>query len=125
VENGSWPTYAMHSVLPPEPGVTASAGEVGTDKSAPLGSGRERERRAPGHAGTNKRGPPVRGSRCAGTGACEAGPNGLAWAEIAFPFFQGFSNCFSILFSLGFSIQIQTKFQLQTNSNMCNNSKNI
>jgi hypothetical protein len=44
VENGSWPTYAMHSVLPPEPGVTASAGEVGTDKSAPLGSGRERER---------------------------------------------------------------------------------
>jgi hypothetical protein len=22
VENGSWPTYAMHSVLPPEPGVT-------------------------------------------------------------------------------------------------------
>jgi hypothetical protein len=23
VENGSWPTYAMHSVLPPEPGVTS------------------------------------------------------------------------------------------------------
>jgi hypothetical protein len=22
VENGSWPTYAMHSVLAPEPGVT-------------------------------------------------------------------------------------------------------
>jgi hypothetical protein len=22
VENGSWPTYDMHSVLPPEPGVT-------------------------------------------------------------------------------------------------------
>jgi hypothetical protein len=22
VGNGSWPTYAMHSVLPPEPGVT-------------------------------------------------------------------------------------------------------
>jgi hypothetical protein len=22
VENGSWPTYVMHSVLPPEPGVT-------------------------------------------------------------------------------------------------------
>jgi hypothetical protein len=28
-------------------------------------------------------------------------------------------------FSLGFSIQIQIKFQIQTNSNMCNNSKNI
>jgi hypothetical protein len=29
------------------------------------------------------------------------------------------------LFSLGFSIQIQIKFQIQTKSNMCNNSKNI
>jgi hypothetical protein len=53
------------------------------------------------------------------------------WAELGrlgcfgFFFFPGFSNCFSISFSLGFSIQIQTKFQIQTNSNMCNNSKNI
>jgi hypothetical protein len=29
------------------------------------------------------------------------------------------------LFSLGFSIQIQIKFQIQTKSNICNNSKNI
>jgi hypothetical protein len=53
---------------------------------------------------------------------------GPAWADLgrirAF-LFPGISNFFSIVFSLGFSIQIQTKFQIQTNSNMCNNSKNI
>jgi hypothetical protein len=32
----------------------------------------------------------------------------------AFFFFPGISNCFSISFSLGFSIQIQFKFQIQT-----------
>jgi hypothetical protein len=41
-----------------------------------------------------------------------------------FSIFQGFSNCFLSIFSR-FSIQIQTKFQIQANSNMCNNSKNI
>jgi hypothetical protein len=30
---------------------------------------------------------------------------------------------FFFLFSLGFSIQIQTNFQIQTNSNMCINFK--
>jgi hypothetical protein len=48
-----------------------------------------------------------------------AGPSwvgGLLWL---FLFFPGFSICFSISFSLGFPIQIQT------NSNMGNNSKNI
>ena len=80
-------------------------------------------------AGERERGERVGGlARQAGSGyqgrqARGAGPDGLAWVEMAF--FQGFSNCFSILFSLGFSIQIQTKFQIQTNSNMCNNSKNI
>jgi hypothetical protein len=38
--------------------------------------------------------------------------------------FPRISNCFSISFSLG-AIQIQTKIQIQTNSYMCNNSKNI
>jgi hypothetical protein len=33
--------------------------------------------------------------------------------------------CLFYLFSLGFSIQIQIKFQIQTKSNMCNISKNI
>jgi hypothetical protein len=56
-------------------------------------------------------------------GGRAAGP---AWADlgrIRVFLFPGISNCFSILFSLGFSIQIQNKFQIQTNSNMCNNSR--
>jgi hypothetical protein len=51
---------------------------------------------------------------------------GLDWADldrIRVFFFPRISNCFSTLFSLAFSIQIQTKFQIQTNSNMCNNSR--
>jgi hypothetical protein len=50
------------------------------------------------------------------------------WAVLGrneFFYFQRISNAFSILFSLGFSIQIQTKFQIQTKSNMCINSKRI
>jgi hypothetical protein len=31
VENGSWHTYAMHSVLPPEPGVTPSKANLVAD----------------------------------------------------------------------------------------------
>jgi hypothetical protein len=46
------------------------------------------------------------------------GPN---WV---FLFFWNF-YCLFYLFSLGFSIQIQIKFQIQTKSNMCNISKNI
>jgi hypothetical protein len=56
------------------------------------------------------------------------GPAGLDWAGLGcfgIFYFSEISNCFSISFSPGFSIQIQTKFQIQTNSNMCNNSKNI
>jgi hypothetical protein len=39
--------------------------------------------------------------------------------------FPGNFELLFFLFSLGFSIQIQTKFQIQPNSNMCNNPKNI
>jgi hypothetical protein len=46
---------------------------------------------------------------------------GLKWV---FPFSREFLMLI-YLFSLGFSIQIQIKFQIQTKSNMCNNSKNI
>jgi hypothetical protein len=65
------------------------------------------------------------GRLTARAGAHATGP---AWAylgRIRVFLFPGISNCFSILFSLGFSIQIQTKFQIQTNSNIRNNSKNI
>jgi hypothetical protein len=44
-------------------------------------------------------------------------PTGLDWAGLGcfgFFYFPGISNCFSISFSLGFSIEIQTKFQIQT-----------
>jgi hypothetical protein len=96
--------------------------ERDADRMGPYGgeSG-EGERRA--------RDPPLTGegrlSVRAGAGARAAGP---AWADlcrIRIFLFPGISNCFSILFSLGFTIQIQTKFQIQTNSNMCNNSKNF
>jgi hypothetical protein len=52
-----------------------------------------------------------------GGGGGAANWAGLGQNEVFY--FSGISNAFSILFSLGFLIQIQT------NSNMCNNSKNI
>jgi hypothetical protein len=77
----------------------ASAGEVSADKSAPLGSGRGR--RARGQAGIDRRGLPVRGSRC--VGARGAGPDGLAWAEMAFPFLGIFQLIFYFIFSRVFN----------------------
>jgi hypothetical protein len=68
-------------------------GGVGANKSAPLG---ERERRARGRAGAERRGPPVRGGRHAG--ARGAGPDGLAWAEIAFAFSRDFPIAFLFYF---------------------------
>jgi hypothetical protein len=53
-----------------------------------------------------------------------AGVIGLAWGRNGLFLFPEFFFLF-YLFSLGFSIQIQIKFQIQTKSNMCNNSKNI
>jgi hypothetical protein len=53
-----------------------------------------------------------------------AGPSWAGWAALPFSFSLNFLMLFH-LFSLGFSIQIQFKFQIQNNSNMCNNSKNI
>jgi hypothetical protein len=90
---------------------------IGADRPAPPGSGRERES---AREGTDRRGPPVREGWRA-----RAGLSGLFLAEMSFFYFQRISNAFSILFFLGFSIQIQTKFQIQTKSNMCINSKSI
>jgi hypothetical protein len=59
------------------------------------------------------------GVRLSGRAGAQAGPAGLFWAEMSFFYFQRISNAISILFSLGFSIQIQTK------SNMCISSKSI
>jgi hypothetical protein len=90
----------------------AHADEFVADRPAPLGSERERGREGARWV-ADRRGPPVRGEADV---QARARPR---WADLAFFFFSGISNGFSILFSLGFSIQIQT------NSNMCNNSKNI
>jgi hypothetical protein len=53
-----------------------------------------------------------------------AGLSGPTWAELGFPFSREFLIVFC-LFSIGFLIQIQIKFQIQNKSTMCNNSKNI
>jgi hypothetical protein len=98
-----------------ERGVQARA--TGADRAAPLGKGR-------GEGSVRGEKPRLTGGTHLSRGA-GARPG---WAELGcngFLFLQGISNCCSILFSLGFSVQIQTKFQIQTNSNMCNNSKNI
>jgi hypothetical protein len=88
-------------------------GRIDADRLAPLGSERER---AGAWAGADSRGLPVRGGGRA---------RGWAyWAEMGFSIFWNF-KCLFYLFFLGFSIQIQTKFQIQTKSNMCTNSKNI
>jgi hypothetical protein len=67
---------------------------------------------------------PTGGAHLSGTEGARvwAGLSGLVWAELAFSW--NF-YCLFYLFSLGFSIQIQINFQIQTKSNMCNNSKNI
>jgi hypothetical protein len=79
----------------------------------------ERERAGKENA-ADRWNPPIRRARTCGRATW------LGWLGCFGHFyFPGISNCFSISFSLGFSIQNQTKFQIQTNSNMCNNSKNI
>jgi hypothetical protein len=50
------------------------------------------------------------------------GLSGPTWAELGFLFSREFLIAF-LFISLGFSIQI--KFQIQTKSNIYNNSKNI
>jgi hypothetical protein len=73
---------------------------------------------------------PTGGARLSGTEVkrawahARAGPSGPTWAELGFPFSREFLIAF-LFFSLGFLIQIKVKFQIQTKSTMCNNSKNI
>ena len=92
----------------------------GADSSAPQSSEGERE----GVIALELA--PTGGVRLSGTEGARAwaGLSGLVWAELDFSFFWNFF-CLFYLFSLGFSIQIQIKFQIPTKSNMCNNPKNI
>jgi hypothetical protein len=85
------------------------------------GAARERGREG-ARVCADRWGPPVRHkdaqARVRAQGLGCFGPNWL------FLFSWNF-YCLFYLFSLGFSIQIQIKFQIQTKSNMCNISKNI
>jgi hypothetical protein len=76
---------------------SAPAKETGADRSAPLGSEREREG-ARGRIATDRRGPPVRWRK-------RATWLGLVGRLGCFPFFffSRFTNSFSISFSIGFS----------------------
>jgi hypothetical protein len=118
---------------------------MGPDGWGPRGSkrGRARARKemAPtdrphwqrvGERGGERRGrelAPTCGVRLSGANGAQTRARGWAcWADLGRKWifhFPRICNTFSILFSIGFSIQIQTKFQIQTKSNMCNNSKNI
>jgi hypothetical protein len=69
---------------------------------------------------THSRGPLV----SAGRRGRKLGRLGLTGPDWLFLFPGDFYLLF-YLFSLGFSIQIQIKFQIPTKSNICNNSKNI
>jgi hypothetical protein len=92
----------------------ARAKATGDESPAPLGKERERES-ARGREPSLTGGTHLSGDAGAWPGWAKLGRLGC----FGFFIFPGISNCFSISFSLGFSIQIQT------NSNMCNNSKNI
>jgi hypothetical protein len=101
---------------------SALAKETGADRLAPLGSAREREGASEGELPLTSE---VRLSGGVGAWARDlaslSGPTGLLS-----PFFSlDFLIPFLFLFLQGFQIQIQTRFQIQINSNLCNTSKNI
>jgi hypothetical protein len=82
----------------------------------------ERER-ARGRTVVDRRGPPVRRS-----GRADARPGWAywaGWATFSFSFSLDFLIPFLFLFYRVFQIQIQTRFQIQINSTLCNTSKNI
>jgi hypothetical protein len=85
------------------------ADEFSADRSAPLGS--EREKRAWVRAGTNRRGPLVmNGGRARGAGSA-----GLVWVEMGFSIFLEFLMPFLFIFSRDFN----------SNSNQVSNSNQI
>jgi hypothetical protein len=95
---------------------------TGTDKLAPLG--REREGGAWGQKPLL-----TGGAHLSGGGGARArgrvawlGRAGPSWVALPFSFSLDFLIAFPFLFSRVFN---PNKFQIQTNSNMCNNSKNI
>jgi hypothetical protein len=84
--------------------------ETGADRSAPLGS--EREREGARKTGADRRGPPVRGGRLArGTG-----PGGLVWTgwtAFSFSFSLDFLIPFLFLFYRVFKSKIKLSFRFK------------
>jgi hypothetical protein len=95
--------------------------EYGAEKSAPLGSEREREKRERGR-GTVLTGGDHLSERA---GARESRPAWASWAELTFFLFPGISNCFSIYFSLGFSNPIPTKCKFKPFQTCASNKRII
>jgi hypothetical protein len=75
--------------------------KTGTDRLAPAGRERDRERAGERGTAADRRGPPVRRRGCTGArpGWADLGRLGCS---ILF-FFSGFSNSLSMSFSIGFS----------------------
>jgi hypothetical protein len=88
----------------------ACADEVGADRSAPLGSGREREESVRVRAGTDRWGPPFRGRRARAGGL--SGSSWAAQAEWLFLFLGIFQLLFFFIFYRVFN----------SNSNQISNS---
>jgi hypothetical protein len=86
------------------------------------GAARQRGREGALARQADRRGPPVStGERGRASKLGRLGLTGPDWLFL----FPGNFYLLFYLFSLGFSIQIQIKFQIQPKSNICNNSKNI
>ena len=97
---------------------SARAKRNGTDRSVPQSSESEGA-----WVGADRRDLPVRHRGHTGARA-ELGLMGRLGLNLPFLFSREFLIAFLFIFSM-VSIQIKIKFQIQTKSNMCNNSKNI
>jgi hypothetical protein len=91
--------------------------EIGADKSAPLDSEREREKRERARDDADRRGLPVKKGWMHGR-ARETLPAWASWAEMVFSFFLEFIIAFIFYFLYGF------KSNSNTNSNS-NNFKHV
>jgi hypothetical protein len=96
-------------------------GTAPTDRPHRAARGREG---VSAQAGADRWGPPVRHRGHVGADARGAGPAWAKWAEMVFSISREFLMPFLFIFSRVFN-SIQIKFQIQTKSIMCNNSKNI
>jgi hypothetical protein len=95
--------------------------EISADKSAPLGSERERGERA-GAGWCRQAGTTCQREAGARGGGGLDGPIWAVWAKIRFSIFLEFQNAFLFLFSLGIQIKFKHQFKyFQTCASQKNN----